>query len=119
MKAWPDGRMRTMTRSDLITAIASRFPNLMAKDAEIAVKEILDAIECSLAQGDRGEIHGFGSFSLNYRPARTGRNPKSGEGVPVAPKYLPYFQPHPHNLAVSHNFDGAAKAGQAFALRRV
>lgn len=85
--------MRTMTRSDLITAIASRFPNLMAKDAEIAVKEILDAIECSLAQGDRGEIHGFGSSSLNYRPARTGRNPKSGEGVPVAPKYLPYFQP--------------------------
>ncbi len=82
-----------MTRSELITAIASRFPNLMAKDAEIAVKEILDAIGRSLAQGDRVEIRGFGSFSLNYRPARTGRNPKSGEAVPVPPKYAPHFKP--------------------------
>jgi integration host factor subunit beta len=82
-----------MTRSDLITAIASRFPNLMAKDAEIAVKEILDAIGRSLAQGDRVEIRGFGSFSLNYRPARTGRNPRSGEAVPVPPKYVPHFKP--------------------------
>jgi len=71
-----------MTRSDLIATIASRFPNLMAKDAEIAVMEILGAIGRSLAQGDRVEIRGFGSFSLNYHPARTGRNPKSGEAVP-------------------------------------
>jgi len=80
-----------MTRSDLIATIASRFPNLMAKDAEIAVKEILDAIGRSLAQGDRVEIRGFGSFSLNYHPARSGRNPRSGEAVPVPPKYVPHF----------------------------
>jgi integration host factor subunit beta len=82
-----------MTRSDLIATIASRFPHLMAKDAEIAVKEILDAIERSLAQSDRVEIRGFGSFSLNYRRARTGRNPKSGDAVPVPGKYVAHFKP--------------------------
>ncbi len=81
-----------MTRSDLIAALASRFPNLMAKDADIAVKEILDAIGQALVNGDRVEIRGFGSFSLNFRPARTGRNPKSGETVLVAPKRVPHFK---------------------------
>ena len=81
-----------MTRSDLIAALASRFPNLMVKDADIAVKEILDAIGQALVNGDRVEIRGFGSFNLNFRPARTGRNPKSGETVSVAPKYVPHFK---------------------------
>ncbi len=81
-----------MTRSDLIAALASRFTHLTAKDAEIAVKEILDAIGNSLAHGDRVEIRGFGSFSLNYRPARKGRNPKSGEAVSVPAKYVPHFK---------------------------
>ena len=81
-----------MTRSDLIAALASRFPNLMSKDAEISVKEILDAISNALVKGDRVEIRGFGSFGLNYRPARTGRNPKSGEKVMVAQKYVPHFK---------------------------
>lgn len=80
-----------MTRSELIAAIASRFPNLVAKDAEIAVKEILDAIEHALSQGHRVEIRGFGSFALNHRPARTGRNQKSGEAVAVPAKYVPHF----------------------------
>lgn len=81
-----------MTRSDLIAVLAQRFPNLMAKDAEIAVKEILGAIERSMSQGDRVEIRGFGSFGLNHRPARTGRNPKSGEAVPVPAKHVPHFK---------------------------
>lgn len=81
-----------MTRSDLIANLAYRFPNLMTKDADIAVKEILDAIGQSLAKGDRVEIRGFGSFGLNYRPARIGRNPKSGEKVQVAAKYVPHFK---------------------------
>jgi len=55
-------------------------------------KEILDAIGHSLAQGDRFEIRGFGSFGLNFRPARTGRNPKSGKAVRVVPKYVPHFK---------------------------
>ena len=81
-----------MTRSDLIAALASRFTHLTAKDAEIAVKEILDAIGNSLVQGNRVEIRGFGSFSLNYRPPRTGRNPKSGSPVSVPAKYVPHFK---------------------------
>ena len=81
-----------MTRSDLIAALASRFPQLVAKDAEIAVKEILDAIGDSLVHGDRIEIRGFGVFCLNYRPARKGRNPKSGEVVSVPAKYVPHFK---------------------------
>jgi integration host factor subunit beta len=81
-----------MTRSELIFALARRFPNLMAKDADIAVKEILDAIGESLAKGGRVEIRSFGSFGLNYRPARTGRNPKSGEKVLVPEKYVPHFK---------------------------
>ena len=81
-----------MTRSDLIAALAYRFPNLMAKDADIAVKEILDAIGQSLARGDRVEIRGFGSFALNYRPPRTGRNPKTGEKVLVPEKHVPHFK---------------------------
>lgn len=81
-----------MTRSDLIKALSVRFPKLVTKDAEISVKEILDAVGNALARGDRVEIRGFGSFGLNYRPARTGRNPKTGEKVRVPPKSVPHFK---------------------------
>ena len=81
-----------MTRSELIAALSFRFPSLMAKDADVAVKEILDAIGTALAQGCRVEIRGFGSFGTIYRPPRTGRNPKSGESVSVPAKYVPHFK---------------------------
>ncbi len=81
-----------MTRSDLISRLAERHPQLLAKDAELAVKVILDAMSSTLAQGSRIEIRGFGSFALNYRPTRTGRNPKSGEKVQVPAKYVPHFK---------------------------
>ncbi len=82
----------TMTKSELIAKLAARYPQLVAKDAELAVKMILDAMGKSLAQGQRIEIRGFGSFGLNYRPPRTGRNPKSGEKVQVPAKYVPHFK---------------------------
>jgi integration host factor subunit beta len=81
-----------MTKSELIARLAGRFPQLVAKDADYAVKMILDAMTDSLARGDRIEIRGFGSFALNYRPPRIGRNPKSGERVEVAEKYVPHFK---------------------------
>src|SRR6266481_354884 len=59
---------------------------------EYAVKMILDAMTQSLLSGHRIEIRGFGSFGLNYRPPRTGRNPKSGEKVHVPEKYVPHFK---------------------------
>ena len=81
-----------MTKSELIAQLAERFPQLVAKDADYAVKMILDAMTDALARGDRIEIRGFGSFALNYRPPRTGRNPKSGEKVLVPEKFVPHFK---------------------------
>jgi integration host factor subunit beta len=81
-----------MTKSELIVRLSERFPQLVAKDADYAVKMILDAMTESLARGDRIEIRGFGSFALNFRPPRTGRNPKSGERVQVPEKYVPHFK---------------------------
>ena len=82
-----------MTKSDLIARLAERFPQLVAKDADFAVKMILDAMSEALAKGDRIEIRGFGSFSLNYRPPRTGRNPKTGDAVALPGKHVPHFKP--------------------------
>ncbi len=81
-----------MTKSELIAKLALRHPQLVAKDAEAAVRTILDAISQNLAEGERIEIRGFGSFGLNYRPPRLGRNPKSGDKVQVPEKYVPHFK---------------------------
>jgi len=81
-----------MTRSDLIARLAERHPQLLAKDAELAVKVILDAMSVSLSRGERIEVRGFGSFGLNYRPPRQGRNPKTGDQVKVPAKYVPHFK---------------------------
>lgn len=81
-----------MTRSDLINKLAERYPQLLAKDAELAVKVVLDAMAGALMRGGRIEIRGFGSFSLNYRPPRIGRNPKSGDKVQVPAKHVPHFK---------------------------
>ena len=81
-----------MTRSELIVRLAERFPQLVTKDADLAVKMILDAMTGALVRGDRIEIRGFGSFALNFRPPRVGRNPKSGEKVSVPSKWVPHFK---------------------------
>ena len=81
-----------MTKSELIAKLAGRFPQLVAKDADYAVKMILDAMTAALTRADRIEIRGFGSFALNYRPPRVGRNPKSGEKVQVPEKHVPHFK---------------------------
>ena len=81
-----------MTKSELIARLAERYPQLVAKDTELAVKTILDAMATSLSRGQRIEIRGFGSFDLNYRPPRVGRNPKSGSSVEVPEKYVPHFK---------------------------
>jgi integration host factor subunit beta len=81
-----------MTRSELIEAISSRFPQLTQKDAGLAVTLILGAITDSLVRGERSEIRGFGSFSLTYRSPRIGRNPKTGDRVEVPAKSSPHFK---------------------------
>ena len=85
-------RAYAMTRSELVQSLAQKFPQLTSKDAELAVAEIVDAIQRALTSGGRVEIRGFGSFGLNYRPPRTGRNPKTGKQVLVPGKYSPHFK---------------------------
>jgi integration host factor subunit beta len=84
---------RSMTKSELIELIAAKQGHLPAKDVELAVKQILEIMSDALAQGNRIEIRGFGSFSLHFRPPRQGRNPKTGETVALAGKYVPHFKP--------------------------
>lgn len=82
-----------MTKSELIEAIARKQKHLPSKDVELAVKHLLELMSDALAQGKRIEIRGFGSFSLHFRPPRLGRNPKTGEPVALAGKYVPHFKP--------------------------
>lgn len=82
-----------MTRSELIAALAEKNPSLTAADVEVAVKSITEAISRHLIQDGRIEIRDFGTFSLNYRPPRNGRNPKTGERVHVPEKRVPHFKP--------------------------
>ena len=84
--------MKTMTKSELIARLAERNPRLVARDADEAVNTMLDAMTEALAGGQRIEIRGFGSFALNYRPPRIGRNPKSGDRVQVPAKHVPHFK---------------------------
>lgn len=82
-----------MTKSELIERIALRLDQLPVKDVELAVKVMLDSMSDVLSRGERIEIRGFGSFSLHYRAPRTGRNPKTGDAVELAGKYVPHFKP--------------------------
>ena len=82
-----------MTKSELIEVLAQKQPQLANRDIELAVKTILEYMSGSLSNGERIEIRGFGSFSLHFRPARSGRNPKSVEPVALPAKYVPHFKP--------------------------
>lgn len=82
-----------MTKSELIEALTASQAHLKADDVDLGVKSLLDMMAGALASGERIEIRGFGSFSLHYRPARTGRNPKTGDAVALPGKYVPHFKP--------------------------
>ncbi|MGF6147120.1 Integration host factor subunit beta [Kingella potus] len=88
-----------MTKSELMARLAEVFADkhplspLMSKDVEYSVKVLVDTMTRSLARGQRIEIRGFGSFDLNHRPARQGRNPKTGDKVDVPEKHVPHFKP--------------------------
>ena len=82
-----------MMKSELIERIARKQSHLAYKDIELAVKSLLEQMSNSLSTGERIEIRGFGSFSLHYRPPRSGRNPKTGGSVSLPGKYVPHFKP--------------------------
>ena len=83
----------SITRSELVELLAEQFPQLLPRDVELAVKTLLDTMTQALAQGKRIELRGVGSFVLHHRPARVGRNPKSGEQVMIPEKKVPHFKP--------------------------
>ena len=82
-----------MTKSELIEVLARKYHQLSYKDVESAVKTLLEQMSESLSTGERIEIRGFGSFSLHCRPPRVGRNPKTGDAVPLSGKHVPHFKP--------------------------
>ena len=82
-----------MTKSEVIERMVMKQAHLPAKDIELTVKHILSLMSESLASGERVEVRGFGSFSLHYRPARIGRNPKTGDPVALSGKHVPHFKP--------------------------
>jgi len=82
-----------MTKSELIDLLADGQRHLAHLDVELGVKSILEQMSAALAEGDRIEIRGFGSFSLHYRAPRMGRNPKTGESVALPGKHVPHFKP--------------------------
>lgn len=84
---------RSMMKSELIERIARKQSHLAYKDIELAVKSLLEQMSNSLSNGERIEIRGFGSFSLHFRPPRTGRNPKTGDSVSLPGKHVPHFKP--------------------------
>lgn len=81
-----------MTKSELIAELAGANPHLRAADVELIVATIFEEVTAALARGDRVELRGFGAFTVKRRNARTGRNPRTGEAVPVDEKAVPFFK---------------------------
>ena len=81
-----------MTKSELIQRLAERNPHLLHRDIERIVQTVFDEIADALSEGNRVELRGFGAFSVKNRPARTGRNPRTGAHVSVAQKSVPFFK---------------------------
>ena len=81
-----------MTKRDLIEEVAQQYPRFSRRDAEVIVNAVFDSMTDALAKGERIEIRGFGSFIIKQRPAREGRNPRTGTVVSVAAKKVPLFK---------------------------
>ena len=81
-----------MIKSELVEKLASENPHLFQRDVENIVNAILDEVGNAMARGDRVELRGFGAFSVKHRPARAGRNPRTGAHVPVDQKTVPFFK---------------------------
>ena len=81
-----------MIKSELIQRISQKYPHLYHRDVERIVNRLFDEITGALAKGNRVELRGFGAFSVKDRPARLGRNPRTGEPVQVPGKHVPFFK---------------------------
>lgn len=82
-----------MTKSELISLLAKKFPQLTYLDTSLAIQTILDNMTHALTNNCRIEIRGFGIFKVNVRSPRLARNPKTGEKVQIAKKRVAHFKP--------------------------
>ena len=109
-----------MIKSELVQIIAARNPHLFLRDVENIVSAIFEEITDALADGNRVELRGFGAFSVKNRPARTGRNPRTGESVEVEEKWVPFFKT---GKELRERLNGRANSGSslgpAIRLRKV
>jgi integration host factor subunit beta len=81
-----------MIKSELIAKLATEHPHLTHRDVERVVNVILDKMVDALEGNGRVELRGFGAFSVRSRPARAGRNPRTGDQVSVPAKSVPFFK---------------------------
>ena len=81
-----------MIRSELVQKLCDDHPDLTSKEVERVAAAFFDSIIEQLEQGGRVELRGFGAFSVRSRPARAGRNPRTGEPVSVKAKHVPFFK---------------------------
>ncbi len=81
-----------MNKSELVTAI-SENAGITKADASRALQALLESLTSAMASGDSISLTGFGSFSVNERAARTGRNPSNGKALEIAAKKVPKFKP--------------------------
>jgi len=81
-----------MTKSELAQLLADRGESLTRRHAEQVVSTIFNSMGRALVDGDRIEIRGFGSFEVRNRPARKGRNPRTGQSVDISERKVPHFR---------------------------
>jgi integration host factor subunit beta len=81
-----------VTKAELVDEVG-REAALTRKHSEVIVDAVFSTIVDALQRGDKIELRGFGSFRVRRRGSRTGRNPKTGQGVVVPAKKVPYFKP--------------------------
>ena len=81
-----------MIKSELIEKLAAENTHLTHAEVERLVNVILNTMTSALSEGGRVELRGFGAFSVKNRPARVGRNPRTGQKVDVDEKYVPFFK---------------------------
>ncbi len=80
-----------MNKSELAAAIVAKT-GFTKKDSEKALNAVIDVISDALKAGDKVQVVGFGTFEVKSRPARTARNPRTGEEIKIAASKAPVFK---------------------------
>lgn len=81
-----------MNKTELVAAIAEKA-QITKKDADAALKAFTDVVSDELKNGEKIQLVGFGTFEVSERPAREGRNPRTGETMTIAASKQPKFKP--------------------------